>query len=409
MAVVLEPDRTDPLVSVSLLFRAGAAFDPPGREGLANLVSDSMERGPVGVEFVEFSRRFERIGAEFSLGAGSELVHGDATFLSRHLLTGLDLVAGLLEAPAFRESDLETVRSLALSDLDAREDDLDDVAEDLFFHAAAGPHPYANLPHGTREGTRAVQPADLGAFHRRTYRPDRAHLAVVGDFDEEAVLRVLRDRFGRLPNPPEPAEDIPALPAAGEDRVVVKSRPEKGQARIFLGGPGLSANDPDRFGAIVANHVLGSSSIRSRLGDEIRDRLGLAYSVFSRNYERSRGGFFQVHVGTRPENVRRAVEAIRAELARITQGVTASELQDARDHLTGSFPLRFTTYGKLARIWARASFYGWPDDYLDTYVPRLRALEASDVRRAATRLVAGARVLAVAGPVDQDLEPLRDG
>jgi zinc protease len=107
--------------------------------------------------------------------------------------------------------------------------------------------------------------------------------------------------------------------------------------------------------------------------------------------------------------VRRAVEAIRAELARITQGVTASELQDARDHLTGSFPLRFTTYGKLARIWARASFYGWPDDYLDTYVPRLRALEASDVRRAATRLVAGARVLAVAGPVDQDLEPLRDG
>jgi zinc protease len=409
MSVILEPDRTDPLVALSLLFRAGAVFDPPGREGLANLVADSMERGPVGLEFVEFSRRFERIGAEFSLGAGSELVHGDATFLSRHLLTGLDLVASLLEAPAFREPDLETIRSLALSDLDAREDDLDDVAEDLFFRAAAGPHPYANLPHGTKEGTRAVQPPDLGAFHRRTYRPDRAHVALVGDFDEDAVLRLLHERFGRLPNPPEPAEDIPALPVANEDRVVVRTRPEKGQARIFLGGHGLSADDPDRFGAIVANHILGSSSIRSRLGDEIRDRLGLAYSVYSRNYERSRGGFFQVHVGTRPENVRRAVESVRAELAKITEGVTASELEDARDHLTGSFPLRLTTYGKLARFWARASFYGWPDDYLDTYVPRMRALGAPDVKRAAARLVGGARVLAVAGPVGEDLEPLGNG
>jgi zinc protease len=155
------------------------------------------------------------------------------------------------------------------------------------------------------------------------------------------------------------------------------------------------------------NHVLGASSIRSRLGDEIRDNQGLAYAVSSRNYERSAGGFFFVHLGTRPENVRRAVEAVRGELAKVADGVTDAELADAKDYLTGSFPLRFTTYGRLARFWARSSFYGWPEDYLATYAERIRALGPDDLRRAAQRLVAGVRVLSVAGPVDRDLEPVR--
>jgi zinc protease len=154
------------------------------------------------------------------------------------------------------------------------------------------------------------------------------------------------------------------------------------------------------------NQILGSSSIRSRLGDELRDNQGLAYSVYSRNYERSAGGFFLVHMGTRPENVEKSVVGIRNELRKMTEGVTAEELDDAKAYLTGSFPLRFTTYGRLARFWTRHSFYEWPDDYLDTYIERVRAIEAADVRRATERIVANARVLAVAGPVGADLRPL---
>jgi len=409
MSVTLQPDRTDPVVAVSLLFRAGSVLDPDGREGLANVCADTMERGTSALEFVEFSRRFERIGSNLSLGAGSELVHGGATFLKRHAETGLSLLADVLADPGFRESDFEIVRALARNDLDAREDDLDDVAEDLFFRGVADGHAYAKLPHGTREGLDALRPGDLRAFHAGSYRPDRAFLAVVGDFDEGRVLRFLEERLGTLPNPPGEAAELPPLPAVTEPRVLVRTRPEKTQAKIYLGGPGLSAGDPDRLAAIAANHVLGGSSIRSRLGDEIRDKRGLAYSVYSRNFERSNGGFFVVHMGTRPENVQGAVEAIREELARIAQGVTGQELDDARAYLTGSFPLRFTTYGKLARFWTRSAFYGWPEDYLETYVPRIRALEAADLRRAAERLVAGARVLAVAGPVGEDLRPVGNG
>jgi zinc protease len=409
LSVMLQPDRTDPVVAVSMLLGAGSTLDPDGREGLALLTADTLERGPRGTDFVEFSRRFERIGSSLSVAAGSEVVHAGTTFLSRHTDRALALLQSALTDPGFREDDLEVVRRLALNDLEAREDDLDDVADDVFFRGVAGDHPYRKLPHGTRAGVEAVRAEDVRAFHAFAYRMDRSYLAVVGSFDEDAVLRRLQEGLGRLPRPDAAAEELPAFPEDAAERVLVTTRPEKGQAKIILGGPGLSATDPDRLAGVAANHVLGGSAIRSRLGDEIRDNRGLAYSVYSRNYHRRRGGVFAVHMGTRPENVRGAVEAIRGELERIAEGVTPAELDDARAYLTGSFPLRFTTYGKLARFWTRAAFYGWPDDHLQTYVPRVRALEAADLKRAAGRLVAGAKLLAVAGPVDGDLEPVADG
>jgi zinc protease len=406
MSVVLAQDRTDPVVAVSLVFEGGSRLDPEGREGLATLAADTMERGPRGEDFVAFSRRFERLGSQLSLGAGAELVHGDLTLLSRHAATGLSLLADLLAEPGLREEDLEVVRRLAINDLEAREDDLDDVAEDLLLKRIAGPHPYARLPHGTREGLLAVTAEDLGAFCAEAYRPDRAHLAIIGDFDDAEIDRLLAARFETLRVPPAARTPLAPLPdRSAEDRVVC-TRSDKAQAKICFGGPGLSANDPDRLAAIALNHVLGGSAIRSRLGDGIRDRAGLAYSVGSRNYERSVGGFFLVSLGTRPANVRQAVDSVRAEIARLGDGATAQELSDAQEYLTGSFPLRFTTYGRLARFWTRSAFYGWPEDYLDRYAERVRALAAADLRRVGARLAASCRCLSVAGPVDDDLAPL---
>jgi zinc protease len=403
--VTLRSDRTDPVVAVTLLLRGGAFMDPPGKSGLSNLAASTLERGTSALDFVEFSRRFERLGSSFSLETGSELVHGDAMFLSRHLTTGLALIADLLEDPGYREEDLEIARGLALADLEARLDDLDDVAEDAFFRGVAGSHPYANLPYGTRDGLAAVGTDDLRAFHAPAFRADEAHLAIVGDFDEAEIERLLDARFGRLAAGGPKREPVGPLPAA-RDAVLVDTRPDKSQVKILLGGPGLSANDPDRFAGIAMNQVLGASSLRSRLGDEIRDNQGLAYTVSSRNYERSAGGFFVVHMGTRPENVQRSVAAIRTELAKITDGPTDQELADAQEYLTGSFPLHLTTYGRLARFWARASFYGWPVDYLETYPSRIRALAPQDLARAARRLAPAARVLSVAGPVDASLAPV---
>jgi zinc protease len=255
----------------------------------------------------------------------------------------------------------------------------------------------------------AVTRDELRALAREVLRPDHAHLAIVGDFDDDALEPVLA-RFGALPCPQAPRETWPDLPLVRVERTVVATRTDKGQAKIWWGGPGLASNDPDRFAAIAFNHVLGGSAIRSRLGDAIRDKQGLAYSVWSRNYERRQGGFFIVSMGTRPENVRRAVDSIRAEVTRMADGgPTPAELDDARDYLTGSFPLRFTTYGRLASFWARSSFHGWPDNYLATYPDRIRALTADDLKRAGQRLAGAAGTLAVAGPVGEDLAPAASG
>jgi len=405
LRVTLQPDRTDPVAAVALLFHGGSVLDPPGRSGRSNLAASTLERGTRALGFVEFSRCFERIGSNLSLDAGTELIHGNAMFLARHLVTGLSLVTDLLHDPGYRPEDLEVARALALNDLEARSDDLDDVAEDAFYRAVANGHPYGNLPYGTREGLAAVGAEELRDFHREAFRADGTHLAIVGDFDADEIERLLAERFGTLPAGEAARGPVAVLPPVTE-RVLVETRTEKAQAKILLGGPGLSATDPDRFPAILMNHVLGASSLRSRLGDEIRDNQGLAYTVSSRNDERSAGGFFHVHMGTRPENVRRAVDAIREELRKIVDGPTERELADARAYLTGSFPLHLTTYGRLARFWARASFYGWPADYLATYTDRVRAVGAEDVVRAASRLMPNARILSVAGPVDESLAPV---
>jgi zinc protease len=226
----------------------------------------------------------------------------------------------------------------------------------------------------------------------------------VGDFDEQSLLTLLERRFGTLPNGKDAPAPLPPVSPTQEPRTVLRRFLEKGQVKIIIGGTGLSAKDPDRHSAIAWNHVLGSSSIRSRLGDEIRDRMGLAYSVSSRVLERKAGGFFLVHMGTRPENARRAIEAIRFELNRAAQGVGEEELNDAKSYLTGSFPLRFTTYGRLSRFWSRSSYYEWPDNYLDTYVERVSALTREDLARAASRIVPFARVLCACGPLPANLD-----
>jgi zinc protease len=406
MRIHFQRDDTDPVVSLTMLFHAGACFDPEEKRGLSTLTAATLERGTRALDFVEFSRRFERIGTELSFSAGTELVQCDANFLSRHFATGLSLIADLLDDPGFRESDLAVARSLARNDIEAREEDLDDFTEDLFLQGVARNHPYGRLPHGTRAGIDSVDVSDLRRFFELNYRAETSHVAVVGDFDDVATERLLRSRFGAKRNSAErPAAVPPLAPLPAEGRLV-RTRADKSQAKIYLGGTGYGANDADRLAAITMNQILGGSSIRSRLGDEIRDKRGLAYAVSSRNYERSRGGFFFVYMGTRPENVKEAVAAIQGELAAITRGVTPAELDDARNYLTGSFPLRFTTYGRLSRFWARSSFYGWPDDYLATYVDRVRELGLDDIRSSAQRIVANARFLAVAGPVDESLTPV---
>jgi zinc protease len=404
LRVLLQSDATDPVVSLSLVFEGGSTLDPKGREGLAGLLADTLERGPRGISFVDFSRAFERLGSHFSSEAGSELSTMHATFLARHAATGIEHIADLLHDPGLREEDLEVVRALARTDLQARQEDLDDLAEDLFLEAIALDHPYGKLPHGRRAGIDAVTPHDLRAGYELAFRPDRGHLAIVGDFDEQAILPLLERRFGTLPNGKNAPAPVPPLAPTQESRSVLRRFLEKGQVKIIVGGSGLSAKDPDRHSVIAWNHVLGSSSIRSRLGDEIRDRMGLAYSVSSRVLERKAGGFFLVHMGTRPENARRAIEAIRFELNRAAQGVGEEELNDAKSYLTGSFPLRFTTYGRLARFWSRSSFYEWPDNYLDTYVERVDALTREDLSRAAARIVPFARVLCACGPLPANLD-----
>jgi predicted Zn-dependent peptidase len=199
LRVLLQSDATDPVVSLSLVFEGGSTLDPrdgkdwPGSwptrwsGGLAGFRS-SISRARSS-DWDPISRRRRARSSPRCTRHFWRVMRPPAS----------STIADLLHDPGLREEDLEVVRALARTDLQARQEDLDDLAEDLFLEAIALDHPYGKLPHGRRRGIDAVTPHDLRAGYELAFRPDRGHLAIVGDFDEQAILPLLERRFGRCP------------------------------------------------------------------------------------------------------------------------------------------------------------------------------------------------------------------
>lgn len=375
------------MVQLRAVFDGGAQRDPAERHGLAHLTGLMLREGTGTLTADDVARRFEGLGAEFSAGADREMATVSLRSLTDPALfePAVDLFTRLLAAPSFPEPSLARERARLRVALQKDRQTPGAVIQKAFFRALYGDHPYAREPIGDEAGLDAIRREDLVAHHRRYYTGRNALLVIVGNLSGREARQMATRVLGGLPAG-EPAPPPPPVPAPAPREELIRFPAT--QSHIRLGQLGLARHDPDYFPLFVGNYILGGGGLVSRLSVAVREQRGLSYSVYSYFYPMRERGPFVLGLQTRNDQRREALAVVRQVLAGfIADGPTEAELEAAKKHLTGSFPLRLDSSGKIADNLAVIGFYRLPLTYLDDFIPNVEKVTVAQVRDAFRRRV----------------------
>lgn len=382
-----------PIVSVEIGFDGGGRLDPEGREGLARLTAALLDEGAEGMDAVAFARARDDLSARFAFSAGRDGVSVGAQMLVETMDPAAELLAAALAAPSFDAEAVERVRARMLSGIAQDETDPAAVAEKAWAAAAWPDHAYGRHP--SRESVTAIARDDLIRALPRLINRANATVAVVGAISPDRAGALVDAILGGIAEG-APRERAPVEPTV-RPGVETIDLPVP-QSAAFFGHGGVRRDDPDFFPAYVANHILGGGST-SRLNEEVREKRGLAYSVYSYLSLGAAGAAWAGGVQTANESMAESIATVRAEWARMAaEGASAEELDKAKKYLTGAFALRFDGNARIASYLVFMQEENLGADYRERRNGLIEAVTLDDVRRAAGRFLRPENLMiAVAG------------
>ncbi len=374
-----------PIVTVQIAFDGGARLDEKGKEGAVNLAAGLIEEGAGDMDNQEFAARLDDLSSSIGFSAGRDGFSVSVSSLSENIGETMDLLHIALTEPQFTDEAIERVREQVLSNLRSQAKDPQAQASRHWYAGVFGDASYATPVAGTKESVTALTRDDLVAAYDRMVARARMKIGVVGDIDTDALVSLMDTTFGDLPE--GEALDRTPVPVRETGGLVVIEE-DVPQSAVVLGHRGILRDDPDYITAYVMNYVLGGGGLTSRLTDEVREKNGLAYSVYSYLYPLDRAGLYMGGVATANARVAKSLELIRQEWARMAEGgLTQEELDAAKTYLTGSFALRFDSNAKIASFLVGAQSANLPIDYIDTRNGLVEAVTLEDVSRVAERLL----------------------
>ncbi|TXI74444.1 MAG: insulinase family protein [Limnohabitans sp.] len=396
-----------PMVDVQIDLDAGSRRDPADKPGLASAAAGQLAsgiralpgaQGPYAKALDEnqLGEAWADLGASFGASAS-----GDRLSFSLRSLSDADLLDKAARLAARQMAHPAYPQGVWLRDRDKLAAAIREsltrpgtVAQNRFAEAVYGGHPYSWR--STPGSLQRIGVADLQRWHAQALRPCRAVVSVVGDLNREQadalVTRLLAHwPQGRCEALPAVAE-VPELNAAQDLRLPFDSA----QAHVLIGQPGHKRNDPDFFALLLGNHILGGGGFTSRLTEQVREKRGLSYSVYSYFSPALHAGAFTVGLQTRPDQAAQAVEVARQVVKDfVEQGPTEAELQAAKDNLIGGFALRIDSNRKLLDNVANIAWNQLPLDYLDRWTENMAKVTTADVRRAFARVLQPGRMVTV--------------
>ena len=404
LTLVLRENHANPTVALHGVVKAGAIFDPPAKSGLATFTGSMLDQGTrTHTAFVQASI-IESLGANLRFEGGSETVSFHGTMLSEDLETVLAALADALRNPVFPPDEIEKIRGELLNEYRIAENSTASVAARRANRLLFPPsHPYHRHAGGDEETIRAITRDDLIEHHRNYYGPDATVIVLVGDVTPDSVRAMAERVFGSWAKRPRAIPfEVPAAPALTRARRLVVTRPGKSQADVVYAIPGVARTAPDYDAVMMMNYVLGGGSLSSRLMDQIRDRQGLVYGVYSGLMAGIGAGPLQIRAGTNPANAARCADAILEEVRRLhDEGPTDAEMEEAKGYLTGVFPVRLETNAGVAGQLLSSEIYGLGLDYIERYPSLIRSVTTAQAREAARRHLDPERyVLVFAGPLE---------
>ncbi|GAB4121024.1 MAG: pitrilysin family protein [Sideroxydans sp.] len=379
-------DHDLPMLDVAVSFPAGSAYDSPDAKGVAALVHGLLDLGVEGMDEDEIARRLADVGAQ--LGGAFDADRASITLRTLSSApereAALDILARVLQRPAFPESVLAREKARQIAALHEAETKPEYLAEKAFGQAVFGDHPYGWQTEVA--DIEKIERPQLERFYHAHYRAGSAVVALMGDISRSEAEIIVQRLTGELAagraDTTLPPVRTPIAPI--EQRIAHPAT----QSHILLGAPGIARDDPDYFPLYVGNYVLGGGGFVSRLMHEVREQRGLAYSVYSYFMPMRQSGAFQIGLQTKKEQADEALQLVRKVLRDfIARGVSKQELRAAQDNLIGGFPLRIDSNKKILDYLSVIGFYGLPLTYLDDFTRRVEAVTAQQVRDAFQRRI----------------------
>ncbi|RCK26719.1 zinc protease [Thalassospira profundimaris] len=396
-------DHMNPLMTMDIAFTgAGAATDPADKLGLANMVSGLIDEGAGAMDSQTFRGEMENRSISLTFDAGRDDFSGSLTTLTRERDTAIDLLRLALAEPRFDDEAIERIRSQIIAGLRRAENDPGDIASRTFFSSIFGDHPYARPVSGTFETVASLNANDFRNFVGRAFAKDNLIIGVAGDITADELGPLLDEAFGSLPEHSDLPEIPDVTPTFGGLDVVDQDIP---QSQAIWGQKGIKRTDPDFYAAYVMNYILGGGGFSSRLTEEVREKRGLAYGVYSYLANLDHAEMVMGGVATRNDAIGQSLSLISTEWTKMKEkGVTQEELDNAKSYLTGAFPLRFTSLGNLSGMLVGMQKEDLGMDFLDRRNSLVDAVTLDDVNRVAAELMDPANVtVTVVGKPEGDL------
>lgn len=383
LTLLLIESHSLPMVQVDLLVPAGAILDPPSQAGLAYLTANLLEEGTTRRSSKEIADALDAIGTDFGVSPGSDYATFSMKVLKKDIEKGLDVFSDILIHPRFQEEELSRAKHELLSRLADEKDDPETVASKAFDKALFGDHPYHQPLEGDEETINKINSEDLKTFYKNYYSPKNSVIALVGDLSEKEAKAIVKKYFGEWTSKATPAPIHPLPPKIMRKELILTDK-ELAQTSVILGNIGISRKNPDYYPIQVMNYILGGGGFSSRMLSNIRDNKGLVYSLHSHFAPYLETGSFQVSFQTKNSSANQAIQEVINEIRRIqSEPVSPAELQEAKDYLVGSFPLKMDTHGKLASFLISQEFYGLGLDYFEKYTGWINRVTSQDVQRVA--------------------------
>jgi zinc protease len=382
----LVEEHSVPLMALRFAFDGGSSQDPAGKEGVANFITAMMDEGAGDIESAQFQERMEDIAMRMSWDDSKDSLYGSFETLTQNRDEAIGLLKLAVNKPRFDADAADRIRGQLIANLMYSEKDPNKVAAKQWFETAFAGHPYGRPATGTIETLKGIAPADLHAFHKRTFARDNLKIVAVGDIDAATLGKLLDDVFGTLPAKAELAPVGKTAPVNGGQQQVIEMDVPQSVAVFGLGA--MERKHPDFMAAFVVNHIIGGGGFSAKLMEEVREKRGLAYSVYTYLQPFQHASILSGSVATKNAAMGESLDIIRAELKKMAEnGPSADDLKAAKDYLTGSYALRFDTNAKIANQLLGLLQEGFGTDYVDKRNALVEAVTADDAKRVAKGLL----------------------
>lgn len=393
-----------PLLALRFAFAGGSSQDPADKAGVANFVSGMLDEGAGDLSAAEFQERMEDIAMRMKFDDSRDTFYGTVQTLTKNRDEAMALLKLALTKPRFDEDAIERVRRQLLASLAYEAKSPDRLAARKWFETAFEGHAYGTSPQGTEASIKQIGEADLEAFRKKNFAKSNLKIVAVGDITEEQLGKLLDEVFGDLPDEAQLEKVAETEPANGGRLEIVEMDVPQSVAVFGMGG--LKRKDPDFLAAFVLNHIIGGGGFSAILMEEVREKRGLAYSVYSYLSPMDHSAVYMGGVATKNDSIAESLDIIRSELIKIAEnGVSEESLKNAKSFLTGSYALRFDTNSKIASQLLGILVEDMGIEYVQKRNEWIEALTVDDLKRAATRFLKPEELIVVVVGKPKGLAP----